>query len=107
MFTEGHLKVIRRYRCHLRGRLDRLETVVFLLRTGKRLLSSTGHCAVRSFGSWNVKLVSVKLRPEHSRNNNRGVCEVVIQDAHSARRVLGDRGMSEAELLEKERIVAK
>ena len=39
------------YDHHLRRNFDRLETVVFPFRTGKRLGSSTGHWPLRPSGS--------------------------------------------------------
>lgn len=51
--------------------------------------------------------MSTKTRLEHGRTANLGVRKVIVHDAQSARRELGDRCMSEAELLEKERVVTE
>ena len=41
--SRNQMKVVRYYHNHLRMNLDRLETVVFPFKAGKRLVLSTGH----------------------------------------------------------------
>jgi hypothetical protein len=55
-----------------------------------------------------VKPINTDVQPASRENDtNRGVCEVIADDAQSARRDLSERRVAEAELLDQESIVTE